>query len=592
MFKAGNEKLTDLLNEAESHKLQIPDFQRGWVWDTDRIRSLLASLTMGYPIGVVMLLEAGDDIRFNCRYIGDDHGGVQPERMVLDGQQRLTSMYLAMCRKQPVPTHELYDKNKIVKKYYYLDIGKALNTTTDRTDAIVVVDDKKQIRKNIGRDIVLDLSTQEKEFENKMIPFNRLSSSFEIDEWRDGYQDYYDFNSDIIKQYQTINRQIIQPLLDYDVPVINVLKDAPKEAVCQVFENVNRGGVPLTVFELLTAMFAADGYRLRDVWQNYIKKTLQESEVLNVVDEVALMTSMTLLVTMRNGKTVSAKKRDVLNLAKDDFVENLDDLLEGYRKANKLMTEMAIYSRRDVPYSTQLIPLSTICAVLGKDFENANVKAKLKQWFWCGVFGELYGGANETRYALDVQQVPDWCLGKSEDVPKTVNDCNFRTTRLVELHTKNSAAYKGVNAIILNNKARDWVNGAEMVVSNYLDERSDIHHIFPKDYCIKHQLDQRIWDSVINKTPIFASTNRYIGGVAPSEYSQKIVKNKHINDDELRSFQASHLIDVTCLRNDDFNGFIIARAKKLLDGIERFTGKPIVDRGSDEVVSMFGEDLK
>lgn len=61
---------------------------------------------------------------------------------------------------------------------------------------------------------------------------------------------------------------------------------------------------------------------------------------------------------------------------------------------------MNIYSVYDIPYSTQLIPLAVICTLLDKEFENSSIKEKIKQWFWCGVFGELYGGANETRYAF------------------------------------------------------------------------------------------------------------------------------------------------------------------------------------------------
>lgn len=210
-----------------------------------------------------MLLESGGDFHFKCKNIegsGDEYKN--PESMILDGQQRMTSTFQAMRSKNAVSTWS--DQKKAIKRFYYLDIEKALNTTTDRIDAIISVDENKQIRGNIGRDVLLDLSTEELEFKNKMIPFNKMTQANEINEWRNKYQDYYNFEPNIIKEYQQIDTNIIQPILNYRIPIIKVLKEAPKEAVCQVFENVNQGGVPLTVFELLTATFAADNFDLKE----------------------------------------------------------------------------------------------------------------------------------------------------------------------------------------------------------------------------------------------------------------------------------------------------------------------------------------
>lgn len=164
---------------------------------------------------------------------------------------------------------------------------------------------------------------------------------------------------------------------------------------------------------------------------------------------------------------------------------------------------------------------------------------------------------------LDVKQVYDWIKGK-EELPKTINDCNFNTMRLLGLQTKNSAAYKGIMALILNNRSCDWINGMEMGVQTYLDERSDIHHIFPQDYCIKMNYDKKKWNSIINKTPLFFSTNRYIGGTSPSDYMNKIIRNKNISKEQLKSHISSHMINADLLENNKFEEFIIDRAIKIL----------------------------
>lgn len=588
MFKSDNEKLSILLNQVQNHEIQLPDFQRGWVWEDTRIRALLASLTKGFPIGAIMLLESGGDFNFKCKNIeGSGDEEKEPQLMILDGQQRMTSTFLAMRSKNPVNT--MTDQNKPIKRYYYLNMNTALDSDVDRYDSIVAVDENKQIRENIGRDIVLDLSTREKEFENKMIPFNILSDQNELNEWRNEYQKFYNFNSEDIKQYQDIDDTILQQVVNYEVPYIKVLKNTPKEAVCQVFENVNQGGKPLTVFELITATFAADNFDLKEHWKN-IKDEFAKYDTLKNFDNTSFLIAMTLLVAMRNGKTVSCKRKDVLNLNYKDYEENEEDLKNGFIKMYKLLVEMNIFSSNDIPYNTQFIPLSVICTLLGQEIENVSVKDKIKQWFWCGVFGELYGGANETRYANDVKQVFDWIKGKNE-IPKTISDSNFSTMRLIGLQTKNSAAYKGIMALILGNKSLDWINGSEMGLQTYLDEKSDIHHIFPQDYCIKMNFDKKKWNSIINKTPLYFSTNRYIGGVAPSEYINKIEKNKNIDKEKIKIYIESHLINYDLLYSNNFEEHIITRAINILNEIEKATGKKITDRTSEDVINYFGRAL-
>jgi len=588
MFKSDNIDLSKILDEVENHNLQLPDFQRGWVWEDNRIRALLASLSMGYPIGAAMLLESGGDFHFKCRNVegsGDEER--VPTEMILDGQQRITSMFRAMRCKNPVETTN--DQKKSIKRYYYLDIERALSSTTDRVDAIISVDENKQRRENIGRDIVLDFSSRELEFKNKVVPFNIMTDLNELNKWRDEYQTYYDYDRDTMIQYQKLTDEVLNNITTYKLPIIKVLKETPKEAVCQVFENVNQGGVPLTVFELLTATFAADNFDLRKDWSE-IHERFKDKKILSSVDNTSFITAVTLLVSYEKGGTVSCKRRDVLNLTKDEYEANRERLIAGYERMFKFLTEQCLFSEKDIPYGTQFIPLSVICTILDRELDNYSIKEKLSKWYWCGVFGELYGAANETRYAIDVPQVISW-IREGGEMPRTINDCNFSSTRLLGLQTKNSAAYKGLMAIILSNESKDWISGTQMELQNYLDEDSDIHHVFPQDYCIKRGYDKQKWNSIINKTPLFASTNRYIGGVAPSSYIEKIEKKTKKDREDLRPFIESHLLNFDKLLSDDFDGFIIDRAKQLLNAIERVTGKPVPDRSSEETIEKYGQSL-
>ena len=166
------------------------------------------------------------------------------------------------------------------------------------------------------------------------------------------------------------------------------------------------------------------------------------------------------------------------------------------------------------PYTTQLIPLSAVCAFLGDRFEQDSAKRKISRWYWCGVFGELYGGANETRFALDLPDIVRWLDGGDE--PRTITDSGFATTRLLTLQTRNSAAYKGLMALLIQRGSRDFKNGDPIELTNYFDEAVDIHHIFPANYCEKQKLPRPKWNCVVNKAPLTAATNRTLGGRAPS----------------------------------------------------------------------------
>ncbi len=584
--------ITELMTAISNGRIQLPDFQRGWVWEDGRIKALIASIINNYPVGAAMFLEYGNEnVRFKYRTIEGAEQAVDtvPAELILDGQQRLTSIYSSLYSKQPV--HTRTDKGKEIYRYYYIDIQKALDESYDRLDAIFSVPENKIVTSEFGRKEDINLSKQEYEFENKVFPLNRILDFASAQEWQIEYYAYYSYNQDITKQYSEFYTKIVMPTCQYKIPVILLSKETPKEAVCQVFENVNTGGVSLTVFELVTAIFAMDDFELRKDW-NERKEKYFSGDLLSVITSTDFLVACTLLSSYKKGGTVSCKKKDVLELKLEEYTGYADALTRGFIEAEKLLEEERIFSSKDLPYSTQLIPLAVICTLLEENnrIKIANNKNKIKQWYWCGVFGELYGGANETRFVYDVVGVMNW-IEKDGELPRTVKESYFNPTRLLTLQSRLSAAYKGVMALILKNHCKDFISGREMDFAVYKSENPDIHHIFPKDYCEKQCYSKEKWNSVINKTPITYSTNREIGGVAPSKYLARIETKGQVESEELNTYLQSHWIDVESCRNDDFNSHIIHRAKMLLKAIENATGKSISGKDSDEVIKLFGVEL-
>ena len=591
-MKTDDRQLTKLMKEVDNGAAQLPDFQRGWVWDDGRICALILSVIHNFPVGAAMFLEYGNEsIHFKHKPIEGSPSSpdTQPDELILDGQQRLTSLYNALYSKNPV--HTKTEKGKAIDRYYYLNIEKALDPGADDEEIVISVSTSKQITSDFGRKVDVDLSNRDQEYKLKMFPLNIILDTSEEQNWQNSYFAYHNYKPEVIKEFTELFSKVINPTQQYQMPVILLDKTTPKEAVCQVFENVNTGGVSLTVFELVTAIFAMDDFQLRKDWEDRKEKYFS-GNLLSKVTATDFLTALTLLSSFKKGGTVSCKKKDVLALPLQAYKQYADDLCKGFVIAEKLLMEERIFSSRDLPYSTQLIPLSAICTVLmtNNKINTTNVKNKVKQWYWCGVFGELYGSANETRYANDIAQVICWITNEG-DIPKTVTDFFFNPTRLLSLQSRQSAAYKGIMAMILKNHAMDFISGAEMDFSIYSNEKIDIHHIFPKDYCVGQHYDKIKWNSIINKTPIAAASNREIGGVAPSAYLKKLEKKGSVSADVLDKYVESHWINHVLLRQDAFQDFIIDRAKRLLNAIEKATGRTISGKDSDEVIQQFGASL-
>ena len=154
--------------------------------------------------------------------------------------------------------------------------------------------------------------------------------------------------------------------------------------------------------------------------------------------------------------------------------------------------------------------MAAILAVLGDEADTDGVRAKLARWFWCGVFGELYGSSVETQFAKDVPEFLTWLDGGPE--PTAIADANFAPERLLTLKTRNSAAYKGLYALLLKEGGLDLRSGETINQQSYFDEKIDIHHIFPQKWCQTNGIEPKRCDCIVNKTAISARTNRMIGG--------------------------------------------------------------------------------
>ena len=574
-FDSSKNSLQQMLRDASTGNMQLPDFQRGWVWDDEHIKSLIASISQSFPIGAVMTLEnGGEDVRFKPRPIeGTDPSlrNKDPATLILDGQQRLTSLFQSLMTEQPVKTWDA--KGKKVCRWYYLDMKKCLEKDADREEAVVSVPEDKLLKTFRG-EVTHDLSSSENEYKNDMFPLHDI---FNFIEWGYEYNKYWQHDADKWNLYSDFYDKVIQCFANYQIPVIKLDKNTPKEAVCLVFEKVNTGGVSLTVFELLTASFAADNFQLREDWSTHEEHLKKGHPVLHDVQSDHFLQALTLLATKErsSGVMISCKRRDILRLTLEEYKDWADRVQEGFIKAAHFLHGQKIFRAKDLPYRPQVVSIAAILAALGSEADTEGARQKIARWYWCGVFGEMYSSSTDTLLARDLPEVTAWVRG-SADEPTTIRDANFQPNRLRTLRTRNSAAYKGVHALLMREGSRDFLTGRSIVEEHiFFDDNIDIHHIFPQAWCKEQEIESDIFNIIINKTALSASTNRSIGGQAPSSYLKELQQDAGINTAQMDEILESHRIPAHALREDDFGEFFKIRGEKLLQAIESAMGKNI-----------------
>ena len=265
MFDSTKKSLKELLDKAEEGNLQLPDFQRGWVWGDEDIRSLLASISQSFPVGALMTLETGGQISFKPRPVEGAPSNANSEK---------PEALLSTASNASLPCFKQRSVNPLLKLQMLRSALSSAGTTSTSQKRST---QKRAARKplldcprpsalvrNFGRDVILDLSTPEQEYKELMFPVNRI---FDHRDWRRGFEDHWrNRDDDKYYIYRRFEDEIVDAFDHYQLPVITLARATPKQAVCLVFEKVNTGGKKLDTFELLTAIYAADEFELRKDW--------------------------------------------------------------------------------------------------------------------------------------------------------------------------------------------------------------------------------------------------------------------------------------------------------------------------------------
>jgi hypothetical protein len=170
------------------------------------------------------------------------------------------------------------------------------------------------------------------------------------------------------------------------------------------------------------------------------------------------------------------------------------------------------------------------------------------------------------------------------DEPRTIYEAAFQPSRLHTLRTRLSAAYKGLNTLVLRDGAKDFFWKATLQELDHEEVALDIHHIFPKAWCEQRGLKPAVFNAILHKTPLSYKANRMIGGKAPSRYLAALEGHPQVGlaDSAMDAILASHRIDPDALRADDFERFYARRQESLLALVEQAMGKAIEREAAED----------
>ncbi|QPK80052.1 DUF262 domain-containing protein [Corynebacterium lizhenjunii] len=564
--------LLDLFARIDRGDIQLPDFQRDYAWDEDRIRSLIVTVLRGYPVGALMVLDTRNEpMRFRPRPLrGAPDTGARPGLLLLDGQQRLTTLYHCFRGAGTVRTTDF--RAKRVTRTFYVDVAKAVSEPMLPDEAVFAVDESGKVSSHFGPELADSPASATPQLPGCIAVADLLFAA--------GTRALFELAAgELAAEAAEFHNRIMRPLAGYDVPVIRLARETERSGVGQVFAQANSSGLQMDVFDLLTAVFASEDpdFHLREHWED-IRGGLERHPALAGIGHTEFLSAVSLLVTAQRGHA-AGNREDVLSLSLADYRRVAATLRVTFEEVAAFLSQRCIFSQSQVPFDAQLVPLAVILARL---VDRPGVLAqreawdKINRWFWSGVFGELYGGHDVAqRAARDVDEVVAWVLGETEVVPKTVRDATFAESRLLSA-TPDSGIFKALDALLMARGARDWRSGREFDRTTFSELSPGFYPVFPLAWCDQHGVDPILAQSVLNRTPMGKRTEVIVDDRSPQRYLPRVQSKSIMEDAEFDAVLASHELDPVHLHGGKAAEFFADRRRRFVGMVEHAMGKDVI----------------
>lgn len=537
--------LSYLLQKIANRELALPDFQRSFVWDPNQTEMLIESIASGFPAGSLLFAKNRPDFLAIREFEGaPELGDEKPNEIVLDGQQRLTSLYQALTGSGE------YE--------YFVAIQHLLDGDVEA--AVFHESRKRAERKRLG-----DIEVQARDL---LLPIPRLFEDNGFGKWRDQVLAQRDDGEELGTRLWDVHSQWLSNIQTYQFPVVTLSEDTSLEAICNIFETLNNTGVRLSVFELLTARFWPSGVDLRG--------RLEEARTdSGMIDEFSLDPYYLLQVlALRSGKN-SCTRSSVLKLEPAEVREHWSAVVHGVDGALRFFRDHCGVVRSGwLPYVPMLLPLAAIwpehvASVPGPN--QATRRGRLSTWYWRSVLGQQYENATNTKALKDYRELPVWLDGGAP--PQSVAEFRF-DQRLRDVTHRQRAVYRGLVGLMATRGALDFHNAQRLTWEKVHNQEINDHHVFPQAWLRDElpSIPSRLRDTILNRALIDKITNIRIGRRAPSDYIEEMAEE--LGESLLSEILGSHFLPSDLdgpLRRDQFEDFLDQREKWLLKEIATVT---------------------
>jgi len=519
-------EVKDILNRVYDGEIVLPEFQRSFIWEPEDIRQLLVSVLGSYFIGSIFAMDSTrDESPFALRLIEgvkgvNERAKIQSSiRILLDGQQRITSLFYA-----------LYDVDIPLKgrKYsyrFFLDLDSGIHEEWDKAVISVNLNDKRKLNELKNKDLI--------------VPFSQIKS---IKDLVNKFSNYPELLGKIV--------ELTNNFLNYKIHMIILPRGVELSRVVETFEKLNRWGEPLSTFDLLTAKLYKYEVNLRDI--------LEKSKIQFVFMKDVPPESVLKVIALMRGR--EPKQKNLLELESDNFKEDWWIACEALEDAYKRILDVkdgygVLDFKKWMPYSTMIVPLAVMMhCVKDRKIENKQNYERIDKWYWVSVFSNRYDQAIDTLTYSDFKEMTEWIENGIE--PDFIKEFDPEKVDL-DTDKQSSAIYRGVMNLIVLKGAYDFKTGQP---PQFEENKIQDDHIFPKSIFKENRLT--------NRTLI--STNQAKINKRPSEYFCERIKE--MGQERVKDILNSHLISEEALDSlikDNLEDFLKLRKRAIIDEIRR-----------------------
>ncbi len=523
-LKSDTEEIKDIIKKVSKGEICVPDFQRDFVWTRQDVEELIKSILEGVFIGAFLFLRVKnpDNPPFKPKFIKgvDKNEKPRPELLILDGQQRITSLYYAFDFPPKYPL-----KNTTSPYVFLLDLERLKDD--DIENAVFSISTSSKEFKMIYKDGKWDYGYLR---EKKWFPlcFFAKYDEFDFDDVWEKFKDLFS------KEESKKLKQYMKKLYNYEIHYF-CLDGENLEKVVILFERLNKTGVQLSPFDLIVAR-VYKFIKLREKWNeayenfHYIRELAKEKENTKIpymiIQAIAL------------SEGYSIKSKDLINI--DEKVLNEEKWNEAVDIFENKVLKALIFDRERygicnpkwIPY----FPTITVILALFLRYKYPQ-EDKIDKWYWSVIFSERYSGKTETVMKQDFDQLCVW-FENDNKVPEVVEEIRKQLEssilNLKKVKRFSNAKYKGVFNLLFRRNVKDFYY-VYSGINTYVENLED-HHIFPRAFLKRKNIDDELIDCVLNKTLILDETNRRIREKAPGEYIEDLIKeicrNKKISEEE------------------------------------------------------------